>query len=60
MERPRLSRSRQVVGLILAVGAALLLIWGDGWITSAGAVGLGVLGLASIASGARAWGSTPG
>jgi len=42
-------RSRLVVGIILVLVAALLFLLGEGTFTTAGAVAIGVLGLASIA-----------
>ena len=45
--------SRLVVGLVLVAAAVLLLLLGEGDSVTAGAVALGVLGLAAIAISRR-------
>ncbi len=48
-----LNRSRLVVGLILIIAAALMFVVGEDTFATAGAVALGVLGLASVAISRR-------
>jgi hypothetical protein len=48
-----MNTSRFIVGLILVSAAALLLLLGNGGYATAGAIALGVLGLASIAIARR-------
>ena len=53
MKRSPLNKSRLIVGLILLVIAVLILLFNQGGYSTAGAVGLGVLGLVSIAISRR-------
>ena len=48
-----LNRSRLIVGLALIIAAALMFVVGEGTFATAGAVALGVLGLASVAISRR-------
>lgn len=45
--------SRLVVGLLLIAAAVILFVLGEGTVTTAGAVALGVLGLISVAISRR-------
>ena len=53
MRSSRLNKSRFVVGLILVVIAVLMLLFTEGDYGTAGAIGLGVLGLVSLAISKR-------
>ncbi len=53
VNRPHLSKSRLIVGLILVAGAVLMFVLGTDSFATAGAVALGVVGLASIAVSRR-------
>ena len=48
MESSQLNRSRFIVGIILVVIAVLMFLFGKGDYSTAGATGIGVLGLLSI------------
>ena len=49
MKDSRLNSSRFIVGLVLIVIAVLLFLFANGGYSTAGAIGMGVLGLVSIA-----------
>lgn len=49
MKTSQLNKSRFIIGLVLVLMAALMLLFAGGEYSIAGAVGLGVLGLISIA-----------
>lgn len=49
MNTSRLNKSRFIIGLVLVLMAALMFLLAGGQYSTAGAVGLGVLGLISIA-----------
>jgi hypothetical protein len=49
MKNSRLNMSRFIVGVILVIAAVLLLLFAKGAYATAGVIGLGVLGLISIA-----------
>jgi hypothetical protein len=49
MQNSRLNMSRFIVGVILVIAAVLLFLFAKGTYSTAGAVGLGILGLVSIA-----------
>ena len=53
MRRSRLSESRFIVGVALVVVAGLMFLFARGAYSTAGAIGLGVLGLISIATSRR-------
>ena len=53
MNTSGLNRSRLIVGVVLIVAAVGLFVFGEGGFSSAGAIGLGVLGLVSIAISRR-------
>ena len=53
MKSSRLSKSRFLVGIVLIFVAALMLVFGEGVYSTAGAIGIGVLGLVSIAISRR-------
>ena len=53
MKSSRLSKSRLMVGMILVVMAALVFLFAKGDYATAGVMGIGVIGLASIASSRR-------
>jgi hypothetical protein len=53
MESSQLNKSRLIVGLIMIVIAALMFLFVKGDDATAGAVGIGVLGLISIAISRR-------
>ena len=53
MNRTQLNKSRLIVGIILVVIAGLLFLFVKGGYSTAGAVAIGVLGLASIAISRR-------
>lgn len=48
-----LNRSRFIVGLVLVGAAVLILLFAEGEYSTAGAIGLGVLGIVSIAISRR-------
>jgi len=53
MKSSHLNKSRFIVGLILVVIAVLILLFTKGDYSTAGAIGIGVLGLISIAISRR-------
>jgi len=53
MRGSQLNKSRFIVGLILVVIAVLILLFTEGDYGTAGAIGLGALGLVSIAISRR-------
>ena len=53
MQSSQLNRSRFIVGIILVVIAILMFLFGKGNYSTAGAIGIGVLGLVSIAISRR-------
>jgi len=53
MSSSRLNKSRFVVGVILVVIAVLIFLFAKGDYSTAGAIGIGVLGLVSIAISRR-------
>ena len=53
MKRSRLKKSRFMVGIILVAIAALMLLFAPGDYAMVGAIGIGVLGLISIAISRR-------
>jgi len=53
MSSSRLNKSRFVVGAILVVIAVLIFLFAKGDYSTAGAIGIGVLGLVSIAISRR-------
>jgi hypothetical protein len=53
MRPSQLNRSRFIVGIILVATAVLMFLFGKGDYSTAGAIGIGVLGLVSIAISRR-------
>jgi cell division protein FtsW (lipid II flippase) len=53
MKSSQLSRSRFIVGIVLVVIAVLMFLFAQGDYSTAGAIGIGVLGLISIAISRR-------
>ena len=53
MNSPNLNRSRLIVGQVLVAIAVLMLLFTEGDYSTAGAIGLAVLGLVSIAISRR-------
>jgi hypothetical protein len=53
MESSQLNKSRFIVGIILVAMAVLMFLFAQGDYSTAGAVGIGVLGLVSIAISRR-------
>jgi hypothetical protein len=53
MKSPQLNKSRFIVGIILIVIALLMFLFVKGDHSTAGAIGIGVLGLMSIAISRR-------
>ena len=53
MKSSQLNKSRFIVGLILVAIAVLMFLFTEGDYSAAGAIGLGVLGLVSIAISRR-------
>ena len=53
MKSSQLSKSRFIVGLILVAVAVLMFLFTEGDYSTTGAIGLGVLGLVSIAISRR-------
>jgi hypothetical protein len=53
MSSPRLNKSRFIVGLVLVAAAAAMFLFAPERYSTAGTIGLGVLGLASIAISRR-------
>ena len=53
MKRSQLNRSRFIVGIILVVIAVLMFLFVKGDYSTAGAIGIGVLGLVSTAISGR-------
>ena len=53
MKNSQLNKSRFIVGIILVVIAALMFLFAKGDYSTAGAIGIGVLGLISIAISRR-------
>jgi len=53
MKSSQLNKSRFIVGLLLVVIAVLILLFTKGDYSTAGAIGIGVLGLVSIAISRR-------
>lgn len=53
MKASQLSKSRFIVGIVLMVIAVLLLLYPMGTYSTAGGIGIGVLGLISIAISRR-------
>ena len=53
MKNSQLNRSRFIVGLILVAIAVLMFLFTEGNYSTTGAIGLGVLGLVSIAISRR-------
>ena len=49
MKSPQLNKSRFIVGIILVVIAVLMFLFAKGDYSTAGVIGIGVLGLVSIA-----------
>lgn len=49
MKTPQLNKSRFIVGLVLVLMAALMFLFAGGQYSTAGAVGMAMLGLISIA-----------
>jgi O-antigen ligase len=53
MKFSQLNKSRFIVGIVLVVIAALMFLFARGSYSTAGAIGIGVLGLVSIAISRR-------
>jgi hypothetical protein len=53
MDSSQLDKSRFIVGIILVVIAGLIFVFAKGDYSTAGAIGLGILGLVSIAISRR-------
>jgi hypothetical protein len=53
MRSSRLNKSRFIVGIVLVVIAVLMLLFAKGNYSTAGAIGIGVIGLVSIAISRR-------
>ena len=53
MKRSQLGKSRFIVGIVLVVIAVLIFLFGKGDYSTAGMIGIGVLGLISIAISRR-------
>ena len=53
MKRSQLDKSRFIVGIVLVVIAVLIFLFAKGNYSTAGAIGIGVLGLISIAISRR-------
>ena len=53
MNDSQLNKSRFIVGIVLVVIAALMFMFAKGGYSTAGAIGIGVLGLVSIAISRR-------
>ena len=53
MKSSQLNRSRFIVGITLVVIAVLIFLFAKGGYSTAGAIGIGVLGLVSIAISRR-------
>ena len=53
MKGSQLNKSRFIVGIVLVVVAVLMFVFAKGDYSTAGAVGIGVLGLVSIAISRR-------
>lgn len=53
MRSSQLNKSRFIVGIVLVVIAVLMLLFAKGNYSTAGAIGIGVIGLVSIAISRR-------
>jgi len=53
MKNSQLNKSRFIVGIILVIIAVLMLLFAKGDYSTAGAIGIGILGLVSIAISRR-------
>ncbi len=53
MKSSRLNKSRFIVGIILVIIAVLMFLFGNRDNSTAGAIGIGILGLVSIAISRR-------